>query len=449
MTKKPKLFGKTAPYTGAYYFQESLRLTEILAGEQTVRLPQQPHLFDDIEMFLVTGGEGILTVNGVELTLPEGSFAWLFPFHVRSLRPKGKEPLHMSFCRFSLGMLLYMNISQRYMQMSISALEYAPPCLPLGPEDAAAVAEIFRELNRETERQEQDCELVQLSCILRLVAMFERRAISIIEKNQEAARTDMWNALQYIQVHFNKPISSASVAECFGISVSELGSGLRLLTGRNFSQILNATRIRNACAMMQFKELSLPFIAGAVGYTTVPAFYRQFKSIKGCTPDQYRNSHTNIDLNRWDSVYAVFIYINENYREPITAESAAKALFIGESTIASLMEKHFHRTFSQLLTLVRLWVAAGLLLGTSLPAGDIAIASGFNSVRTFTRCFTEEFGASPSAYRRSGKREGRHTRFGGRESKNEGRLLSELVDDHGDQDDCAHRHCLPVGGNSQ
>lgn len=412
MTKKPQLFGKTAPYTGAYYFQESLRLTEIIAGDRTVRRPEQPHLYDDIEMFIVTGGDGILTVNGVDLDLPEGSFAWLFPFHVRALKSKGEKPLTLSYCRFSLGMLLYMNISQRFMQMSISALEYAPPCLPLDPEDAKTVSEIFRELIQETKRQEQDCELMQLSCILRLVAMFERRATFAIEKNQEAARTNMWNALQYIQVHFNKPITSASVAERFGLSVSELNSGLRLLTGQNFSQILNATRIRNACAMMQFKELSLPFIAGAAGYSTVPAFYRQFKTIKGCTPDQYRNACVNIDLNRWDSVYAVFIYINENYREPITAESAAKALFIGESTIAALLEKNFHCTFSQLLTLVRLWVAAGLLLGTSLSVGDIAIASGFNAVRTFTRSFTEEFGTSPSTFRRSGNQEGRHIRSG-------------------------------------
>lgn len=408
MSKKPKLFEKTDPYTGVYYFQESLRLTDILTGKQTLRQPEQPHLRDEIEMFLITGGEGILTVNGVDLEVSAGSLSWLFPFHVRALRPKGKSSLTLSYCRFSLGMLLYMNISRKYMQLSISALEYAPPVLPLLPEDAEYAGQVFDDLISEAENQEQDCELMQLSCLLRLVALFERRATAFTEKNQEAARTDMWNALQYIQVHFNKPITSASVAEFFGFSVSELNSGLRLLTGQNFSQILNTTRIRNACAMMQFKELSLPFIARATGYSTVPSFYRQFKAVKGCTPDQYRSENAETDLNRWDSVYAVFIYINENYREPITAETAAKALFIGESTVAALLEKNFHCTFSQLLTLVRLWVAAGLLLGTSLSVGDIAFASGFNSVRTFTRSFTDEFGTSPSAYRQSGGREGRH-----------------------------------------
>lgn len=410
MTKKPKLFEKTDPYTGVYYFQDSLRLTDILTGSHTLYQPEQPHLRDEIEMFLITDGEGTLTVNGVDLDLTTGSLAWLFPFHVRALRPKGTAPVTISYCRFSLGMLLYMNISRKYMQMSISALEYAPPVLPLTPEDAGYAGQVLNELIRETEKQEQDCELMQLSCLLRLVALFERRSTVFMEKNQEAARTDMWNALQYIQVHFNKPITSASVAEFFGFSVSELNSGLRLLTGQNFSQVLNTARIRNACAMMQFKELSLPFIARSVGYSTVPAFYRQFKAIKGCTPDQYRTESTETNLNRWDTVYAVFIYINENYRDPITAESAAKALFIGESTMAALLEKNFHCTFSQLLTLVRLWVAAGLLLGTSLSVGDIAFASGFNSVRTFTRSFTDEFGTSPTAYRQSGGREGRHIR---------------------------------------
>lgn len=410
MKKKPSLFDKGDPYTGAYYFHDSMKPLEVQAAEGRLMQKEQPHLHDEIEMLLITEGNAILTVNGAELPMPTGSLAWLFPFHVHSLRPAdARGTVKFLYCRFSLGMLLYLHVNKRYMNLSLNMLEYAPPCIPLGEADARRAKDTFEELVRENAERLPDWELLLFSSLLRLIVLFERKASPILKKNQEQARPLMWNVLQYIHVHYNKKIDSAAVAAVFHISVSELNCGLRLLTNMNFSQNLNEVRIRNACAMMQFEELSIQFIARSVGYPSIPVFYRRFKELKGITPEQYRKGMAGQapDYMRFDSTYSILIYIIENYREDITAETAAAALYFSEATISGLLEKAFRCSFSELVAKVRLWMAAGILLDTELPVTDIAIAVGFNSIRTFTRRFTDEFGASPTAFRESGTREGR------------------------------------------
>lgn len=410
MKKEPDLFRKSDPYTSAHYFQDNLKLFEALSEPLEIGRREAPHFHDEIEMLYLAEGSATLTVNGVDFLFEPGGMAWLFPFHVHSLRPAGKGKIKGYLCRYSLSVLIYLKINRQYTPMSLSILEYAPPCLPMGAEQEQ-VKGLFEDILRENEEKQPDYELILLSCLLRLVAIFERKASVYIETQHYAARSMVWNAFQYLQFHFNQEIDSASVAAKFGISASQLNGALRLLTGKNFFQNLHDARIRNACAMMQFDELSIPYIARAVGYRSPAAFYRQFKAIKGKTPDQYRSGALEEPSRGQphvsDSAYALLSYINENYRDPITAETAAAALFVSEATVNNTVEKNFHSTFSQVLILVRLWVAAGLLLGTQMPVCDIALAVGFNAVRTFSRCFTQEFGTSPTAFRSSGRLESR------------------------------------------
>ncbi len=411
MKKEPALFKKSDPYTSASYFQDNLKIFEVFSVSEELSRKEQVHFHDEIEMLFLAEGQAVLTVNGVDFPLAQNGMAWLFPFHVHALRPAGKSKIKVYTCRYSLAILIYLKINRSHVPFSISILEYAPPCLNIDKDKQQQVRGLFEDIIAENESRATDYELVVLSCLLRLVAIFERKAAVYIEQNQNAGRSLAWNTFQYLQLHFNKEIDSATVAAVFNISVSELNSALRLLTGKNFSQNLHDVRIRNASAMMQFNELSIPYIARAVGYSSQAAFYRQFKAIRGKTPDRYRTDTVN-DTGRGqvqvtDAAYSILYYINENYREPITAGTAAAALFMSEATITNMMEKSFHCTFSQMVLFFRLWVAAGLLLGTDMPAYDIAAAVGFNSVRTFSRCFDREFGASPTSFRSSGALESR------------------------------------------
>lgn len=408
MKKEPELFKDSVPYVSAYYYQDNLKVFEMMSEIEEISRSTPPHFHDEIEMLFLAEGSAILSVNGVEFPMESGAMAWLYPFHVHSLRPTGKGKVKSYICRYSLGTLIYLKINKDRTNMSLSILEYAPPCMHMG-DDSQQIHAMFEEIISENKSRRQDYEMILLACLLRLITMFERKAETYIENTQSSARTLAWNALQYLQCYFNKEIDSAAVAAKFNISAGELNSALRLLTGKNFSQNLHEARIRNACAIMQFGDLSIPYIARTVGYTSQATFYRQFKAIKGKTPDNYRSNAAGEGFQgkRFisDSADLILNYVIENYQNPITVATTAAALYMSEATLAGTVEKNFHCTFSQMVMIFRLWLSAGLLLSTGMPACDIAVAAGFNSVRTFNRCFFKEFGTSPKLFRESGSRD--------------------------------------------
>ncbi len=410
------LFDKTSPFTSALYFEENLRFREMTLRRCTLYGDEAAHLHDEIEMLYVHSGAGRLVVNGVRFELAAGSLAWLFPFHAHALqcteREKDGGPLVYTTLRYSLGMLMYLNID-RQLSQSVLALELGPPCLALPPDEAAAADALVVEMECENAEKRLHYERVLFAGILRLVNWFERAALAQIDQGLAAGRSRAWTALQYIHFHFNHNIDAAAVGAVVGLGPAELNRALRLMTGMNFQQNLALVRVRNACSMMQYEELTLTYIAAYVGCSSTAAFYRNFKAVKGCTPDEWRRrearegeetgipagtpSHTRRQPS--DTARALLVYVGENYRSAITAKTAAQALYLSESTVAAAAEKCFDVPFAALVRQMRLWVAAGLLAGTALPAGDVALASGFGSERSFARAFRAEYGCTPGQYR--------------------------------------------------
>lgn len=403
MPKSPKLFDQTNPYTSAYYYQDNLRFLEATINTVETYQSQQPHLHDELELMLILEGRGTLHVNGLTYPARDGSMILTYPYHVHHLEVEKGTALRYQLCRFSLSMMVYLGSNKKDIQTNVSVLEYAPPLIQLEGEGRRRVEAIFEELFWEERESKHDYQKMLLACVMQLMVLFDRNALKVIEQGVEEARPVAWNALQYIHMHFHLNLTAVSVGEVFDMSPRELNSALRMLTGMNFGWNLAAVRIRNACAMMQFEELSLPFIAKSVGYTAMPAFFRHFKEHKGMTPNQYRQEMMPA-APAWkkrfsDSAQAVIFYISENYREEITLSDASKALYISEATIENLLEKSVGLRFSQMLTKTRLLIAAGLLVSTTIPVYDVAIAVGFRSIRTFNRNFTEEFSATPTQYR--------------------------------------------------
>lgn len=395
------LYDKTSPFTSALYFQENLQFRQMVVRRETLYTDEAVHLHDEIEMLYIHSGEGQLVVNGVPHPAGKGTLAWLFPFHVHALRCTG-QALVYTCVRYSLGLLMYLQMEQQF-QSSVLVLEQGPPCLALPGDQQAEVAGIMAEMERENAAKRHSYEMVLFAAVMRLVALFERGALLQVELGIPAQRTAAWTALQYIQFNFNQGIDAAKAATVLGTTPLQLNRALRLLTGMNFPQNLALVRVRNACSMMQYAELTLPYIASYVGYSSTAAFYRNFKAVKGITPDQYRQKaappRRAAPLLPSDTARALLVYIFEHYREPITAASAAKALYLSESAIAGALEKGMGVSFARLVTRVRLWVAAGLLRGTALNVGDIAQAAGFGSERSLARAFREAHGCSPGQWR--------------------------------------------------
>ena len=84
------------------------------------------------------------------------------------------------------------------------------------------------------------------------------------------------------------------------------------------------------------------------------------------------------------------------------AQQLAERLGVSDRHLRRLFEAQLGISPLQYLQTRRLLTAKQLLTDTPLPVTEVALASGFGSVRRFNAAFAQHYGLSPMALRRSG-----------------------------------------------
>jgi len=97
----------------------------------------------------------------------------------------------------------------------------------------------------------------------------------------------------------------------------------------------------------------------------------------------------------WDRLVR---YVAENFRENISLASAAQALGYEEHYLSRCFHSHLPMHFSKYVNLYRVDAATELLQYSDLSITEIAMQSGFQSIRSFNRAFLEITGKKPSQF---------------------------------------------------
>lgn len=93
----------------------------------------------------------------------------------------------------------------------------------------------------------------------------------------------------YIRSHFHQPISLAELTRIAGISVAQLERYCKRVFHLTPQQLIHKVRLEHAHQLLH-SELPITEVALRCGYTDHSAFSRQFKSLTGFTPRQYRQA---------------------------------------------------------------------------------------------------------------------------------------------------------------
>lgn len=104
-----------------------------------------------------------------------------------------------------------------------------------------------------------------------------------------------------------------------------------------------------------------------------------------------------------DALQALLLFINNHYTEPLSRQEIAQAVGYNESYISHIFSDHLNTTLTDYITSLRINDAKQLLTDTDLTVSQIAAHLGFGCIRSFNRAFVKETGASPTAYRASGR----------------------------------------------
>lgn len=100
-----------------------------------------------------------------------------------------------------------------------------------------------------------------------------------------------------------------------------------------------------------------------------------------------------------DYTKEIIQYCYQNYDNDISLQTIADALHISRYYISHLFNQRLHVSFNDYINHLRVGKACELLKTGTQSITEIAYAVGYNSTRSFDRCFLAQKGISPKAYR--------------------------------------------------
>jgi two-component system response regulator YesN len=92
-------------------------------------------------------------------------------------------------------------------------------------------------------------------------------------------------------------------------------------------------------------------------------------------------------------------FIEDNFREYVTLETAAQAVYLSPVYLSFLFKQVQGINLSDYLTEIRISEARRLLAETSLKTYEVALRSGYQDEKYFCRLFKKRTGLTPTEYR--------------------------------------------------
>lgn len=96
----------------------------------------------------------------------------------------------------------------------------------------------------------------------------------------------------------------------------------------------------------------------------------------------------------------ILVFLQNNYRNQISLKTLAQTFGYSKSRFSHIFNARFGCGMSEYIDMLRCRHAADMI-SNSAPLVDAALDSGFESIRTFYRCFKRCYGTTPSNYRDS------------------------------------------------
>lgn len=160
-----------------------------------------------------------------------------------------------------------------------------------------------------------------------------------------------------------------------------------------------------------FSEVTLelrekkPFYQEIVSAALCSFFYR----LRRCHPcvDDPDTARSHRMAMLYD-MQQLLTYIDEHYSENITLSFAAQKMNFSESHFSRIFKRVVGLNFVTYLNAVRLEQAVTLLKSTAGKISDIALACGFENIRSFNRTFKEYTGYTPTQFLRLPDAEAQH-----------------------------------------
>ncbi len=266
-------------------------------------LTEIEHSHDFCELSIVTRGQGIQSLEGMDLPITAGDVFLLqgrqrHYFHDRKslelynvMYDPARIALPENELRRMPGYCAMFMLEPTYRKQHRFA-----SCLHLKRLQLAHVEAICDEMKTECTGRKPGCEIVLRAKLLELIA-FLSRAYMQGESTETRALLRVGEVIGAMENDFSKDWKLDELAKIAHMSKSSLLTVFRKATGQTPIDYLMRLRIQRAMEMLLNTDRTITEIAFAAGFNDSNYFTRQFKKVTGLPPRQFRHRNTQISTN--------------------------------------------------------------------------------------------------------------------------------------------------------
>ncbi len=180
-----------------------------------------------------------------------------------------------------------------------SVLNSIPPTLLITADNAPDIHGRLKDLMLQIQQEYfSDSVLVSASIYSMMIEMFvligrkymgEGIKADVTYNKQKEYTAKFIYISRYIQEHCTEDLTLDEAAALAGFSKYHFTRLFKSFTGNSFYKYLNRKRIEQAEKLLVDPEISITEVALQSGFSSLSAFIRMFKIVKGCTPTEFRN----------------------------------------------------------------------------------------------------------------------------------------------------------------
>lgn len=259
---------------------------ELYEKKHTESYRMQIHHHDYYQLLYVLAGEGEIALDGDVHRLGENDAALIYP----SAKHAVSSPSSLT--------LLVLAFDGDTLDEPLAPIGQQPPFLTsfhlnLGPLYANEVRPLLRKLLFEQRQNaaHRDWSLrIHVNLVLNVICRAKTQE-RIHDAN--SLRADKIRA--YLDGHYYENLTAETLGRTFGVTSRYLGDIFKKTYRLTPIQYLAGLRIGIARSLLETTDRNVVSICFEVGYESLPTFYRNFKSIVGISPSQYRKNSSEFE----------------------------------------------------------------------------------------------------------------------------------------------------------
>lgn len=245
---------------------------------QLLHLPV--HWHDNyLEIELILDGEGIESLNGIDVPVKKGSMTVLSYTDIHTMTQKDT----LTFININVAYDFLDNSIKNHLAQNSNIM------CQLEGDDFEYVSHMCHKLVEYTDKKDDKLILMTAKYLISSILMeaFSRTKSNTIGENPGIVQ----KIIQYINTNINKELTLEGMANHFNTSANYMGKLFKKHVGVSFNDYVNKVKLKHACTLIVSSNSTIKEIAHSCGFGSLEYFYYVFKKYNKMTPSQYRDSY--------------------------------------------------------------------------------------------------------------------------------------------------------------